>query len=355
MVELSVEIPTYNEAENIPVIVEKLESLGVDLEIIIIDDNSPDGTGDVAEKLKEKYSNLKVLRRPGKLGLATAIHDGLKLAEGSYIAVMDADMQHPPDSLPRLLEKAKEGNDLVIASRYVKEGGSEKFSIYRRIVSRAATFLAHAMLRETRNIKDPLSGFFVFRRDVMSPDKIDTSGYKILLEVLVKGTGKKVAEIPYTFKPRLKGSSKLGLRENMNYLRLILMLSEYRPLKFLTVGITGVIVNEGLLFLLHNLALFSYTLHNFPLTYAGAIAIEISIISNFVLNNFWTFSNLNPGRGLMKFLKYNLVAAPGAIINFLTLLNLAVVFHYLLANLIGIALAFLVNYLGSELFVWARS
>ncbi len=355
MVELSVEIPTYNEAENIPVIVEKLESLNIDLEIIIVDDNSPDGTGEVAEKLKEKYSNLKVLRRPGKLGLATAIHDGLALAEGKFIAVMDADMQHPPDSLPRLLEKAREGNDLVIASRYVREGKSEKFSIYRRIVSRAATFLAHAMLRETRNVRDPLSGFFVFRRDIMSPEKINSNGYKILLEVLVKGTGKKVAEIPYTFKPRLKGSSKLGIRENVNYLRLILMLSEYRPLKFITVGITGVLVNEGLLFLLHNLSLFSASLASFPLAYAGAIAIETSVITNFLLNNFWTFSNLGPGRGIVKFLKYNLVAAPGAIINFLTLLNLATIFHYLLANLIGIALAFLVNYLGSELFVWARS
>ncbi len=355
MVELSVEIPTYNEAENIPDIVEKLESLNLDLEIIIVDDNSPDGTGDVAEKLKEKYSNIKVLKRPGKLGLATAIHDGLALAEGQYIAVMDADMQHPPDSLPRLLTKAKEGNDVVIASRYVKEGRSEKFSIYRRIVSRGATFLAHAMLRETRNVKDPLSGFFVFRRDTMSPEKINSNGYKILLEVLVKGTGKKVAEIPYTFKPRTKGTSKLGIRENMNYLRLILMLSEYRPLKFITVGITGVVVNEGLLFLLYNLSLFSSSIHNLPLMYAGAIAIELSVVSNFILNNFWTFSNLERGRGIMKFVKYNLVASPGAVINFLTLLNLAFIFHYLLANLIGIALAFLVNYLGSELFVWARS
>lgn len=355
MVELSVEIPTYNEAENIPDIIEKLESLDLDLEIIIVDDNSPDGTGDVAEKLKSKYSNLKVLRRPGKLGLATAIHDGLKLAEGEFVAVMDADLQHPPDSLPNLLKKAKEGNDVVIASRYVREGRSEKFSIYRRIVSRAATFLAHAMLRETRSVKDPLSGFFIFRRDTMSPERINSNGYKILLEILVKGTGKKVAEIPYTFKPRKKGESKLGLRENVTYLRLILMLSQYRPLKFITVGITGIFVNEGLLFFFHNLSLFFSSIQNLSLVYAGALAIELSVISNFFLNNFWTFSNLQRGRGIRKLLKYNLVASPGAIINFLTLLNLAFIFHYLIANLIGIALAFLVNYLGSELFVWARS
>ncbi len=354
MVELSVEIPTYNEANNIGRLIENLENLGIDMEIIVIDDNSPDGTASIAEKLSEEYGNIKVLRRPGKLGLTTAIHDGMKVASGEYIAVMDGDLQHPPSALPLLLRKAHEGNDLVIASRYVKAGKVERFSLYRRIVSRAATFLAHAMLRETRNIKDPLSGYFVFRRSAVSPDSIKSDGYKVLLEILVKGGKKRIAEIPYTFKPRESGRSKLGFQENLKYLRLLLMLSEYRPLKFVAVGISGVLVNEGLLFLFHNLSAFSSALSSLPLLYAGSLAIELSILSNFTLNNMWTFSKVSRGRLILKVLKYNAVAAPGAIINLLTLLNLAFLFHYLIANLIGIVLAFIVNYLGSEFFVWVK-
>lgn len=350
MTELTVELPTYNEAENLPILVDRLESLGIDLEIVVIDDNSPDGTAQVVKSLSEKYGNIKLVQRPKKLGLASAIFDGLSVASGEYIAVMDADLQHPPETLVKMLEETKKGNDIIIASRYVRSGGMERFGIGRRIISRGATFLAHAMLRETRPIKDPMSGFFIFRKDVLDGKKIESDGYKILLEVLVKGRceNRRIAEIPYTFRPRTRGKSKLSFHEDIKFVRLLLLLSQFRPVKFLSVGASGVLVNMSLLFLLNTFTASSLAL-------AGAVAIETSIISNFILNHIWTFRDRSVGNSFLGFLKYNLVAAPGGIINLAILLKLSMFTHYLLANLVGIAFAFVVNYLGSELIVWKRA
>lgn len=178
MVELSLEIPTYNEAGNLPVLIERLEGLDLDLEIIIIDDNSPDGTYEVAQGLAEKYHNIKTLKRPGKLGLASAISDGLKLASGNYVAVMDADLQHPPETLLKMFDEAKKGNDIIIASRYTDKGRIEKFGLVRRLTSKGATFLTHALLRETRSIKDPMSGFFIFRRSILDGKNIESRDRK---------------------------------------------------------------------------------------------------------------------------------------------------------------------------------
>ncbi len=348
MVDISVEIPTYNESENLPVLIDRLEKLDLSLEIIVIDDNSPDGTYAVAQGLSEKYGNIKILKRPSKQGLASAISDGLKLVQGDYVAVMDADLQHPPEVLMSMLDEAKHGSDIIIASRYIENGSSGKFGLLRRVVSRGATFLAHAMLRETRGVKDPMSGFFVFKRSILEGKKIESTGYKVLLEVLVKGGGeRKVSEIPYVFGKRLLGKSKLTIGENFKFIRLLLMLSDFRPLKFMTIGLSGVAVNEGILFLLKSFSPLS-------LLFAGIIAIETSILSNFVLNHTWTFKDRSLGSWARGVLKYNAVALPGGIVNLLTLLKLSAFTHYLIANIIGIVLAFALNYIGSEMIVWGR-
>ncbi len=348
MVELTVEIPTYNERDNLPILVNKLQNLGLDLEIVIIDDNSPDRTFEVADELSQQYSNIKVIKRPGKMGLASAIADGLKVASGKYVAIMDADLQHPPETLVKMLNEAKSGNDIIIASRYISEGSSGKFSFFRKIVSKGATFLAHAILRETRNVKDPMSGYFIFRKDILDGKKIESKGYKVLLEVLVKGgPDRKVSEVPYVFGERYLGQSKLTMGENLKFIGLLLLLSEFRPLKFIVVGLTGVLVNEGLLFALHTFTALS-------LLYAGVISIESSILSNFLLNHLWTFKGRSVGSLFRGVSRYNLIALPGGIINLLTLLKLAEFTHYLIANIVGIMLAFAVNYIGSEMIVWGR-
>jgi dolichol-phosphate mannosyltransferase len=152
------------------------------------------------------------------------------MGEAKYrlIAVMDADLQHPPELLPKLLERAKEGYDIVIASRYVKGGGVEGWSLWRRLISRGATLLAHALFLETRKVKDPLSGFFLFRREVVEGIRLNPIGYKLLLEVLMKGEYDKVAEVPYVFKMRRRGKSKLDLREILNYALFLLKLKRQK-------------------------------------------------------------------------------------------------------------------------------
>ncbi len=270
----------------------------------------------------------------------------MAIAESQNIAVMDGDMQHPPDLLQQMLGKIKQGNDLVIASRYTAGGNPGKLTLTRRIISKSATLMAHVMLRETKVVKDPLSGYFVFRKDVVNGANINPVGYKILLEVLIKGHANSMEEIPYTFRPRFMGSSKLSIWEDLNYIHLILRLAEYRPLKFVLVGISGVAINLGILGLLHTLGL------SIPI--AGAVSIESSILSNFAVNNAWTFRNKKEGGLLSRVLKYNMVTLLGAVINYAALNALVLIsVHYLLADLAGIALGFLANYLGSELFVWS--
>lgn len=340
---LSIEIPTYNEAENLPVLVERIEKLGMDAEIIVVDDNSPDGTYRVAEELAARFGNIKVIRREGKMGITSAIREGMRSAGGEYIAVMDCDLQHPPEFLPVMLEEATRGADVVIASRYV-QGGRSSFGAARKLVSRTATGISHLLLKQTRSIADPLSGFFIFRNGVIDPSCIRSNSYKVLLEMLVRGNVRKVSEIPYAFGTRLRGKSKLGIGEMIRYLRLVLQLSDYRALKFTLVGSAGVIVNEGLLFLLAP---------HTPLLAASAMAVEASIIANFIMNNFWTFRGRS-GSGLFKRLaKYNTVTILGAATNIMVLAGLVFVhLEYLAANFVGIMLGFAANYAGSEGVVW---
>jgi len=216
---LSIIVPTYNEAENVRELIERVEASlkGLDFEVIVVDDSSPDGTAEIAEELGKIYGNVKVVKRPRKMGLASAVLDGMKAAKHELIAVMDADLQHPPELLPKLLEKAREGYDIVVASRYVEGGGIEEWGFWRRLISRGATLLAHTLLPRTRGVKDPMSGFFVFRRGVVEGIELNPIGYKLLLEVLVKGRYEKVIEVPYVFKVRKRGKSKLGLKDILEY------------------------------------------------------------------------------------------------------------------------------------------
>lgn len=223
---LSVIVPTYMEAENIRKFIERVESCLNDepFEIIIVDDNSPDGTANFAKEINRKYGNIKVLKRPGKLGLGSAVLDGFKIAKSDVLAVMDADMQHPPELLPKMYAKIIEGYSLVIASRYVNGGGEEDWSLVRRIVSLGATKLTHLIIPKTKIVKDPMSGFFMVRRKYIMNFKNCSNGFKILLEFMVKNKYDSVIEVPYLFKPRCKGKSKLNIGEILRYVVLLVKL-----------------------------------------------------------------------------------------------------------------------------------
>jgi dolichol-phosphate mannosyltransferase len=343
---LSVVVPTYNEAENVRELMERVKSSlkGVDFEVIVVDDSSPDGTAEIAEELGKIYGNVKVVKRPRKMGLASALLEGMKAARYDVVAVMDADLQHPPELLPKLLEKIEEGYDVVIASRYAKGGGVEGWTSLRRLMSKGATLLAHAILPRTRGVKDPVSGFFMFKRGVVEGLNLNPIGYKLLLEVLVRGRHDKVAEVPYVFRPRKRGESKLSTKEMLDYVKHLLYLAELRPLKLAVAGALGAFVNIGLLHLL--------VLWGLPVYLASPIAIEASILTNFASNVVWTFGDRR-GRGwARRCLKYHLSVLLGAIVNYAVLLLLiALGLPYLVANIVGILLGYLANYSTSEGFV----
>lgn len=336
-------IPTYNEAENISELIPRIRSALKEIahEIIVVDDSSPDNTAEVAREL-----GAIVHVRPKKMGLATAFLDGLKIAQGRYVCLMDADLQHPPEVLPQMLSEAIRGADIVVASRYVEGGGTEGWSWIRKLISRGARLIAYILIPETRGVRDPVSGMFMVKRDVLNGVVFSPRGYKILLEILVKARYGKVVEVPYVFKRRLRGESKLDVGEIFNYLKLLLDLTNYRTLKFMVVGASGIFVNQGVLSMLIELYKYSHWL-------ASPLAIETATLSNFVLNDRWTFRGRWSGNIAVRCLKYHLSVAVGNIVNYLVYLGLVDVgLHYVAANLIGIALGFVANYVLSEVVVW---
>jgi len=346
---VSIIVPTFNEARNIEQLIRRIDNAlkGNSYEVVIVDDNSPDGTADLAERLSQNYP-VRVVRRPRKLGLSSAILEGFKKSSGRIMVVMDADLQHPPELIPKLVEKiAVENYDIAIASRYVEGGRVEKWSFVRRVVSKGAIALAHMLLPRTREVMDPVSGFFAIKREVVKGLALNPIGYKMLLEVLVKGRWRRAVEIPYTFRSRERGKSKLSVKEVFNYVKHLLRLTEFRPLKFAIVGASGILVNMGLLYFLVLLGL--------PIYLASPIAIEASILSNFALNDVWTFRSRRSGEWVWRCLKYHLSVLLGGVVNYVVLLLLIMPgLSYLIANMVGILFGYLANYLMSEGFVWSK-
>lgn len=216
-------IPTYNEAGNIEELIARsrdaLSASNVDFEIIVVDDDSPDRTWEIVQKISEEDKRVRLIRRQGCRGLASAVAAGWKAAAGDVLGVIDADLQHPPEAVPLLLGKLKDhpSLDIAIASRKVKRAADRRRSTWRKFVSGAASVVAGAMFPGIiRGLRDPMSGFFILKKEVIAGKKLDPRGYKILLEVLVKGDYDEVAEVPYEFVERGKGKSKAGIRE---YLR----------------------------------------------------------------------------------------------------------------------------------------
>lgn len=225
-VSLSLVIPTYNESENIREVLARTCTVleGYPFEIIVVDDESPNGTGRLVRDEYADDPRVTLVRRTGQRGLGMAIARGLTEASNEVCAVMDADLQHPPEKLHELLEAFDPDVDLVVASRYVAGGHIERWSMRRRVVSRVATALTHLALPPTRAVADPLSGFFVVRRSSVQPGLLAPIGYKILLEILSTAPIRGIREIPYVFVERERGASKLGLDEYLDFLKHLLTL-----------------------------------------------------------------------------------------------------------------------------------
>jgi dolichol-phosphate mannosyltransferase len=211
-------VPTYNERDRIAELARALFTAcaadGVRLELVIVDDNSPDGTGEVADRLAADY-DVRVIHRSGKLGLGTAVVAGFAAASAEVVGVMDADFSHPPALVPRMFATlTATGADVVVASRYISGGSTPGWPLRRRMLSRLACLLALPL----SPIRDAASGFFVVRRDIAQAVTIKAGGFKICLELLVRGWPQRLVELPYRFDDRELGESKMSLREAVGYL-----------------------------------------------------------------------------------------------------------------------------------------
>lgn len=212
---LSLILPTYNEAENLPLLLPKLQSTlaGIPHEIIVVDDDSPDGTWRRAQELAHEYPALKVIRRQGERGLSSAVMTGFKAARGEVLAVMDADGQHDSGLLKRLYETVQSQRGMAVATRYMPGGSTGQWNERRKLLSRTATKMVMALCHIS--VRDPLSGFFAIDRSLLEriASGLKPRGFKILFDLLVRlPKNVPISEIPYTFAPRLKGRSKLSMR-----------------------------------------------------------------------------------------------------------------------------------------------
>lgn len=353
-IEVSLIIPTYNEQGNIRTLIKQvytvLETTGHSFEVIVVDDDSPDGTWQVVQEMLSEYPNLRVIRRMYERGLARAVIKGWQEAQGELLAVMDGDLQHPPETLALLIEAlTKQGADIAVASRHVRGGGVSKWNIVRRGISWGATLAASWMLPGTlATVRDPMSGYFSMRRSVIEGCRLKPEGYKILLEILGRGEYRTVIEVPYIFIERQQGHSKLGLRQYQEFITHLILLAwetgELRRfVKYCLVGATGVVVNMGVL------AILGYA--GMDYLQAGVLAVGTAIGTNFLLNELWSFADLSRRHSgilsrLSRFLKFNFFCAGGAGITLviLWLLTDYAGCHYLLSNFVGIIVATVWNY-----------
>ena len=228
MPDFSLIIPTYNEREQLVSLVEQIfaacSASHLQPEVIIVDDNSPDGTGACAARLAERYP-LRVVHRPAKLGLGSAVLDGCAVAGSDVIGVMDADFSHPPQLLPSLFAALSRLNaDMVVASRYIPGGDTIGWPLSRRLMSRIACWAA----RPLTPVRDPMSGYFLIRKERLAALRTKASGFKIGLECIVRAAPATVAELPYVFADRVGGRSKMGAAEVLRFGRQLLSLVAFR-------------------------------------------------------------------------------------------------------------------------------
>jgi dolichol-phosphate mannosyltransferase len=228
---LGLVVPTLNEAGNIPVLLdrirESLTSTRIGYEILVVDDDSQDGTANVVKEYAKQDARVRLFVRKGARGLAGAVIHGWKQSDADLLGVIDADLQHPPEVLPSLVAPVLDGADIAIASRYASGNGVGEWNKFRLFVSRAGTLATAPLQRRDLRVKDPLSGFFIVRRECIDGLELQPEGFKILLEILVKGRIRKAIEVPFEFGNRHAGKSKADFKVALQYFTLLGKLSRY--------------------------------------------------------------------------------------------------------------------------------
>ncbi len=363
--DMTVIIPTFNEEENIAAIIGAVNGVfrqsGIHGEILVVDDSSKDRTIEIVEEIAGRDGNVRLIVRRDDHGLSQSVVEGFGKARSGILQVIDADFSHPPELIPRFYEAVRDGADIAIGSRYMKGGDIEQWPLKRRVISLGATAFGRMLFPE---VTDPVSGFFAVRREVVVGAPLAPRGYKILMEVLGRGRWHSFVEIPFVFRDREEGTSKLRPDTMVDYIRQCAGIARFsitrkagpvwdewvKIARFGLVGLSGIFVNMGLLYVLTEIAGLYYLV-------SAVIAIELSIVNNFVWNDTWTFKSARDLRfewKIQRFGSFQAVSMGGLAINMVALYLLADIagFYYLAANLIGILIAFAWNYMVNRHFTW---
>jgi dolichol-phosphate mannosyltransferase len=350
---VTIVVPTFREVESLPHLIDRVarvrEDQDLDIDMLIMDDDSRDGSVELIAARPEKW--VQIVVRTTDRGLSPAVLDGLRRARGEYLVCMDADLSHPPEALPAMIAKLKGGADFVLGSRYVSGGTtSDDWGFLRWANSRVATLLALPLTP----VKDPMSGFFALRRSTFEDGRdFNPVGYKIGLELIVKCGCERVVEIPIHFEDRRFGQSKLTFRQQILYLQHLRRLYIFKfgawtqLMQFLAVGALGTVVNLVALSVLMRLAL--------PQRAAVALAIFVAMCFNFVLNRRFSFSATRHRPWPRQFVGFVAASSAGALINYFTTVFTAARIPGIrveLAALIGIAVGTMFNFVASRYLVF---
>jgi dolichol-phosphate mannosyltransferase len=357
--ELSVIVPTFNERDNVEEVVSRLDRClrGKAWEVIFVDDNSPDRTAAQIREIAQRDPRVRCIQRVGRRGLSSACVEGMLSSSAPYLAVMDGDCQHDEMLLPLMLEVLKSDEaDLVVGSRYVNGGGIGGWDESRARMSRFATSLSRMVIK--RELSDPMSGFFALRREVLdvAVGKLSEVGFKILLDLVASSPSTvRVKEIPYEFRTRHAGESKLDSQAMWGYLMLLAdkLLGGIVPVRFVAfalVGTIGVLVHFAVLS-----ALFSW--RSFPFTISQACAAVAAMAGNFTLNNALTFRDmrLRGWRWVKGLVSFALACSLGALAN-IGVASYLFKQHTLwgLSALAGIAVGAVWNYAMTATYTWKK-
>ena len=353
---VTIVVPTYKEAENLPHLIDRVarvrEAHGLAIDMLIMDDDSRDGSAGIVASRPEKW--VQIIVRTANRGLSEAVLDGLQRARGDVLVCMDADLSHPPEALPQMLDKLQAGADFVVGSRYVEGGStSDDWGFFRWLNSRVATLLA----RPLTTVRDPMAGFFALSRSTFENGReFNPIGYKIGLELIVKCCCERVVEIPIHFEDRRFGESKLTVKQQLLYLQHLRRLCVFKHgvwtqlTQFLIVGGLGTIVNLALLTLFIAVGIQTHA--------AVASAIFLAMCLNFVLNRRFSFHLARQESWVRQFFGFVAASSTGAVINYGTTLSLLAQLPGVrpqTAALTGIAAGTLVNFLASRYLVFRRS
>jgi dolichol-phosphate mannosyltransferase len=356
--ELTVVVPSYNERENVPELARRLDEVlrGIAWEMIVVDDDSPDGTAAVVKELSRRDPRIRCIRRVGRRGLAGACIEGMLASSAPIVAVMDADLQHDETILPAMLDHVRAGKDLVVASRNI-EGGSktEGLSPVRQAISDLGRRLSLAILKAP--LSDPMSGFFMVKRELVEKvaPKLSTAGFKILADITASvQTAPSFAEVPFVFRERIHGESKLDAKVALDYIGFILnkLSGGLIPLRFIffaLVGATGLVV--------HLVALYLALQAGLHFEWAQTLATIVAMTSNFIINNEITYrdARLTGMKFVVGLLLFYVVCSIGAFGN----VGVASWLYagdadWWLAGLAGAVMGAVFNYAASSAVVWRR-